>query len=231
MTTTDQGQQPETSLQKDAAAATAAARASQASPGAKAVSAGQAQQDPQAPAAQGAQSPAFSMPNTVTLTPNAATIQASPVLPQQQAASTALRQVVESADQMRSDGKTNVEVQVKLDDGQQLTVRLQMSQGSVHPIFKTESPELRQAIEQNWAGFRSSASERGLQISTPVFESPSGQGAFNSFGSHDQSREPAGDPSDAEVPYPRSGLLPANRPTVSQTPAASPIGSGVQLYA
>jgi hypothetical protein len=224
----DQVQQPETSLQKDAPVPDA--RPSQLSPGAKAVLAVQAR-DPQAAAAQGAQSPAFSIPNTAALTDKIPASPASPLLPQQQAASATLRQVVESADQMRSDGKTNVEVQVKLDDGQQLTVRLQMSQGSIHPIFKTDSPELRQALEQNWSGFRSTASERGLQISTPVFESPSGEGAFNSFGSRDQSREPAGDPSEAEVSTPRSSFQPASQPTVSQTQAASAIGSGVQLYA
>jgi len=108
----------------------------------------------------------------------------------------------------------------------------------VHPVFKTESPELRQAIEQNWAGFRSAANERGLQISTPVFESTGGEGAFNSFGSRDQSNyQPGGDPgeaSDAEAQQvsPLPGLVSGgNQQTVTQPLAASTTGSSVQMYA
>ena len=141
--------------------------------------------------------------------------------------------MLESADKMRSDGKTHVEVQVKLDDGQQVTVRLQMSQGSVHPIFKTESPELRQAIEQNWAGFRSGASERGLEIATPVFESPGSEGGFNAFANRDQSQQYAGDPSEAEgrETLPKPGIQAAAKQPAAQPSAAAPTGSGVQVYA
>ena len=182
------------------------------------------------PSAAPTPAPSFSISSSATLSQNTPAASA----PAQQLANTTLRQVFDTADQMRSDGKTHVEVQLKLDDGQQLTVRLQMSQGALQPVFKTESSELRQAIEQNWSGFRSSASERGLEISTPVFESPSGGGAFNSFGNRDQSHQPGGDPSDAEgagtlpLPVLRSG----GTPTVSQPPAASSlVGSGVQMYA
>ena len=148
---------------------------------------------------------------------------------------TTLNQVIESADTMRSDGKTHVELQLKLDDGQLITVRLQMSQGSIHPIFKTESPELRQAIEQNWAGFRSGASERGLDIAAPVFESPSSGGGFGAFGNRDQSRQSAGDPNSSETEsretFSQPGLRPGKKQSATQPSAASPMGSGVQLYA
>ena len=144
-----------------------------------------------------------------------------------------LNQVIESADKMRSNGQTNVQMQVKLDDGQQLTIRLQMSQGSIHPTFKTESPELRQAIEQNWGGFRTAASERGLQISTPVFESHGAGSSFDPSGGRNQSRDSGNNPADPETQdfSPRQNLQSNGKQTVSQPQAASLSGSGVQLYA
>jgi hypothetical protein len=144
-----------------------------------------------------------------------------------------LNEVMEAADKMTSDGQSQVELQVNLGDGQQLTVRLQMSEGSFHPIFKTESPELRQAIEQSWAGFRSSASERGLDIATPVFESPSSGGSFDATGSERQSQQPEGET--AEANNPGSFTLPSPRNGSNQTattpPAPLPVGSSVQMYA
>jgi hypothetical protein len=149
-------------------------------------------------------------------------------------ASTALDQVLEAADKMTSTSSSHVEVQVNLADGQQLTVRLQMSQGSIQPVFKSASPELRQAIEQNWSGFRTGASERGLEISNPVFESPSSQAGFNASGNRNQSQQPEPDPSEAGgSQQPASGALPTNitAPTIPSPLTATPAGSSVQMYA
>jgi len=192
----------------------------------------EAASDSQQPPTPGAPAPAFATSSSA-FAANTPTGPSPATTPQQPAATTTLNQVLESADKMRSDGKTHVEVQVKLDDGQQVTVRLQMSQGSVHPIFKTESPELRQAIEQNWAGFRSGASERGLEIATPVFESPGSEGGFNAFANRDQSQQYAGDPSEAEgrETLPKPGIQAAAKQPAAQPSAAAPTGSGVQVYA
>jgi hypothetical protein len=191
----------------------------------------------QQPAAQSAQpaqtapTAAFSIATPASFTQSVAGTPAA--LPGHELANTTLNQVMESADKMQSDGKSNVALQVKLDDGQQISIHLQITQGSIRPVFKTESPELRQAIEQNWAGFRSAASERGLNISTPVFESPSSGGSFNAYGNRDQSRGSSGDPSDAEAgqPSPQTPFRPSGNPVVSQSQAAPPVGSGVQMYA
>jgi hypothetical protein len=191
-------------------------------------------QPSQQPAASSSQSPAaFAISSSAALAGRVSTAATSSPAASAGAAASALAQVIETADKMRSDGQTHVEVRMNLDDGQQLTVRLQMSQGSVRPVFKTESPELRQAIEQNWAGFRSSASERGLQISSPVFESPSAGGGFSAFANRDQSRNQGGNTSDAENPetYSVPALSSLAKPTTPQQPAAALAGSGVQLYA
>ena len=160
---------------------------------------------------------------------------AAPSAPAQAAASSTLTQVLAATDRMRSTGQNHVEVQVKLETGDQLTVRLQMSQGTIKPVFRTESPELRQAIEQNWAGFRSAASERGLQISNPVFESPSSQGGFNAFSNREQSRQQANDAYQPDgMSFIPAGAFSTNAKSNPANPVsmpASPVESGVQLYA
>lgn len=190
--------------------------------------------DSQEPSVSAAPAMAFSISNSAASAGKVSPGNPAAAMPEQGFASTTLNQVMESADKMTSDGKTRVEMQVNLDDGQQITVRLQMTQGSLHPIFKTESPELRQAIEQNWAGFRSGASERGLQISAPVFESPGSEGGFDASGSRNQSYHPDGDPSDAESretstpPVLRNDGNPA---ITAPLAAAATVGSSVQMYA
>jgi hypothetical protein len=196
--------------------------------------AAQPQSASQQPAAGVSQSPAFAVPAATTFAGTATASTSSPATASSnQLATATLNQVLESADKMTSDGKTSVQVQVKLDDGQQLTVRLQMSQGSVHPIFKTESPELRQAIEQNWSGFRSAASDRGLEIATPVFESPNSGGSFNPYGNRDQSRQSAGDQSDAEgfQTFSQPGSQSGGNASATPSQAAPSTGSSVQMYA
>jgi hypothetical protein len=143
-----------------------------------------------------------------------------------------LDQVMEATDKMTSASSSHVEIQVSLADGQQLTLRLQMSQGSIQPIFKSATPELRQAIEQSWSGFRTGASERGLEISNPVFESPSSQAGFNASGNRNQSSQPDADPSDAGDSQASAPALPnVIAPTLPSPLTAIPAGGSVQMYA
>jgi hypothetical protein len=173
------------------------------------------------------------VPVATPISGQATATSAAAVTPAQIATTATLNRVMEAADKMRTIGDNRVELQVKLDDGQQVTVRLQMTQGTVHTIFKTESPELRQAIEQNWGGFRTDASQRGLQISTPVFESPSSQGGFNSFANREQTRQQTGEGPERDganiIPMPNPALN--GKATPALPVAASLVGTGVQLYA
>jgi hypothetical protein len=163
----------------------------------------------------------------------ASTSQPAPASAPQTFVSTALDQVMEAADKMTSTSGSHVEVQVNLADGQQLTVRLQMIQGSIQPVFKSASPELRQAIEQNWSGFRTGASERGLEISNPVFESPSSQAGFNASGNRNQSSQPDTKPSETGASQSLAGAAARNvvAPTLPSPLTAAPAGSSVQMYA
>jgi hypothetical protein len=89
---------------------------------------------------------------------------------------------------MRSDGSSTVDMQVRLNDGTEVEIRVQLRDGHVEPTFKTDSEPLRQAIEQNWQQFTSESAQRGMRVTTPAFESPAlTGGTYDS--SHDQQQD------------------------------------------
>lgn len=163
------------------------------------------------------------------LSANAASASAQPEPPQNVAhaeqVTRVLNTVTEAIERLQSDGRTNVEMQIKLRDGEQVTVKLQMQAGEVRTIFKTDSSELREAISRAWSNFSSSSAERGVRVTTPVFESPGAQPGLNDFNNqrHDRREQAEGTASGHSLAPPvfkKSGR-PALSPTTS-APAASP---------
>jgi hypothetical protein len=144
------------------------------------------------------------------------------------------RAVAEATERLQSDGRTNVEMQINLHDGGQLTVRLQMHGGEVRAIFKTDSTEWREAIARGWSDFSSKSAERALRMTTPVFESPSAQPGLNDFNNqrHDR-REEAESTASGDSLLPPT--LPKNRKPLTGTPTSSPsrpaTGSAASLAA
>ncbi len=132
------------------------------------------------------------------------------------------REVTEASERLRTDGRTHVEVQIKLHDGEQLTVRLQMHAGEVRAVFKTDSTEWREAIARGWSNFSSNSAERGLRVTTPVFESPSAQPGLNDFNNqrHD-GREEAESTASGNPLFPPP--LAKNRKPLTTASTASPL--------
>ncbi|HEX4666417.1 MAG TPA: hypothetical protein VH207_07450 [Chthoniobacterales bacterium] len=131
------------------------------------------------------------------------------------------RAITEATERLQSDGRTNVEMQINLRDGAQLTIRLQIHGGEVRAIFKTDSTEWREAIARGWSDFSSNSAERGLRATTPVFESPSAQQGLNDFSNqqHDRREEAESTASGNRVLPP---TLPKNRKPLGATPTSSP---------
>ena len=77
-----------------------------------------------------------------------------------------------AAERLRTSGQERVDVALKLEGGQELTIQLRIANGQVTPTIRTESEPLRIALEQNWAQFSQRSGERELQITKPIFESP-----------------------------------------------------------
>ena len=106
-----------------------------------------------------------------------------------QRAEAVVKQVLDSAARMTSDGQRNVELQVKLTDGTQIAIKLQLVDGRIQPTFKTDSLELRQAIEQNWSQFSSGSTARTGQITPPIFETPGAHAGMNDSSQQQQGRQ------------------------------------------
>lgn len=147
---------------------------------------------------------------------------------------------LEAAERLRATGGGRVEVQVQLEDGQSLTLRLQVTENQVQPHFVTESESLRQALEQGWSRFTHRAAERGLQIAAPVFESGQSQSGMD-FNQPRDGRDSRGDrqaPQNREEaspaaawPFPPRRASGDSRQPPSRVAAAAANAERVQLYA
>lgn len=110
------------------------------------------------------------------------------------------QQITDAIQKMRTNTRTNVEVQVQLQDGQQLVVKLNLTNGQVRATFQTESRELRQALEQHWGQFTAQSVEKGIRVAPPQFEGNSGgAGDYDQRHASDQRHQGAErDASDAQ---------------------------------
>ena len=145
---------------------------------------------------------------------------------------TIVNRTVEAAERLRVTGQERVEVQVRLEAGQELTVRLHLANGEVKPVFLTDSQDLRRAIEQNWAQFSDRNSDRTTRVTTPVFESPNSQSGMNDLNQRQrEGRERAFSQAQAEAFAAANtpGRGAPRRSTVSGPTLTAP--AGIQLYA
>jgi hypothetical protein len=139
---------------------------------------------------------------------------------------------IEAAVRLRATGPERIEVNVQLESGDRLTIRLQLANGEVTPTFHSTSEGLRTALEQNWSQFSDRASDRGVRLTSPVFDVNSSSSNMSDLGQQRHGRDAAYADAQAELfPHlPRRMRAPrvlAAAPT-SPTPA---IGSGVRAYA
>ena len=140
---------------------------------------------------------------------------------------TIVNRTVEAVEQLRVTGHERVEVQVRLEAGQELTVRLRITNGEVQPVFLTESQDLRRAIEQNWAQFSERTADRTTRVTTPIFESPNSQSGMNDLNQRQrEGRERAYSQAQAEA---FTAANTPRRPTVSGPTITAP--AGLPLYA
>jgi hypothetical protein len=189
-------------------------------------------QESQAPVITGLQAPAVAdgtPPTSGKSLPGAA-----PAMETHQAASV-VKQVMDTAADMRSDGRSNVELQMKLADGTGVAIKLQWRNGQVMTTFKTESSELRQAIEQNWTQFSSQSTERGVSVATPVFESPGAQAGANNLSQQQERQRNPGQTADGGAQeFPGRARQSSQVTRMGATPDTQPaaqISAGLEIYA
>ncbi len=76
--------------------------------------------------------------------------------------------VVDAQASQAAGARSSVNLQFKV-GGEALDVRVELRGSEVHTQFRTESPELRAALAQEWNSVANSPSEQGLRLQDPVF--------------------------------------------------------------
>lgn len=151
-------------------------------------------------------------------------------------AATVINHIFDNVKRMHSDGQANMQIQVKLGDGTEVAIKLQLRDGGVQPVFKTESTELRQALERSWDQFSSQSTERGVRVTTPVFESPDLQTGGNDLNQHRGQQQHSADTWQGDAPAPawRAGREAAGRrdnPPRRNASSLARTDTGLELYA
>ena len=67
-------------------------------------------------------------------------------------------------------GQTNVQLDLKVSDHEEIKIRLTLRGGEIRSTFITESPELRDALQKAWPEFSQNSRDRGHRFSDPAFQ-------------------------------------------------------------
>lgn len=118
---------------------------------------------------------------------------------------------------------------------EKLALHLELHDGTMHTTFRTDSPELRAALGQEWQAAAPGLSTRDVTIAAPVFapaavqssdlaQSSAGQGQPQQRGQHAPEAQPL---------FPGRATAGVSTPTSAPaaTPAAAPAGSASLLHA
>lgn len=109
--------------------------------------------------------------------------------------------ITETIERLHTDSHTNVEMKVKLPDGQQLTVRLQLHAGEVRAVFRTDSAEWREAITRGWSDIAGNSAEHGVRLTDPAFESPGTQAGFDNLNQQPRDRRDDAESTANDAPF------------------------------
>jgi hypothetical protein len=108
---------------------------------------------------------------------------------------------------------------------QRLGLRVELRDGTVHTTFRTDSPELRNALAQEWHSVVQPVASRELRLADPVFSSSHATGGDSASGSTGQ-----GSPRERQPSVPRQMPFPlpseASGLTVSEPAPAASLATG-----
>ena len=108
-------------------------------------------------------------------------------------------------DRIQQHGDSRVDLRIPLEGGSHVDIQLRLQDGAVHASLITGTPELREALRQQWSQLASSGDSLGFRLAEPAFEGApqmgSGLAQHQSHG-HQQGAAPE-DPA-PNLPSPRS---------------------------
>ncbi|MEI8387137.1 MAG: hypothetical protein WCG76_06025 [Verrucomicrobiota bacterium] len=95
-----------------------------------------------------------------------------------------IEKVWEVAESFSSAHQGRMDLDVPLRDNETVKIRVELRSGEIHATIRTDSPELRDALEKSWPDFAVKTGERGFKLADASFSllrqdaggSPGGQG-------------------------------------------------------
>jgi Flagellar hook-length control protein FliK len=117
-------------------------------------------------------------------------------------------------EQIRQHGDSRVDLRLPLEGGSHVDIQLRLQDGAVHASLITASPELREALRQQWSQLASSSNSMGLRLAEPAFESAPQTGS--GFAQQQSHRQQQGSTSDDSAP-----TAPSSRPSLKSAPGQS----------
>lgn len=138
---------------------------------------------------------------------------------------------------VRETGRPSVALDLSFADQTRLAVRIELRDGTVHTIFRTDSAELRQALSHEWSlaapAAHAADGERTVRIAEPVFApatgSPAAGGSATGGGAHARQM-----PAEVPVARPAAPITSAARRDAPAEPAPVPAlrpATSVRLHA
>ena len=117
-------------------------------------------------------------------------------------------------EQIQQHGDSRVDLRLPLEGGTHVDIQLRFQDGAVHASLITGSPELRDALRQQWSQLASTSNSLGLRLAEPAFQSPSENGSgLAQQQSHGQRQGAPRDDSAPNPPLPRPASKNVSRPT------------------
>ncbi len=117
-------------------------------------------------------------------------------------------------EQIQQHGDSRVDLRLPLEGGTHVDIQLRFQDGAVHASLITGSPELRDALRQQWSQLASTSNSLGLRLAEPAFQSPSENGSgLAQQQSHGQRQGAPRDDSAPNPQLPRPAFKSVPRPT------------------
>jgi hypothetical protein len=83
--------------------------------------------------------------------------------------SSIMARVWEAAETLPSSHRGRIDLDVPLRDNENVRVRVELRSGEIHATIRTDSQELREALEKSWPEFANKTNERGLRLGDANF--------------------------------------------------------------
>jgi hypothetical protein len=96
--------------------------------------------------------------------------------------SSLLERVWEAAETLPSSHRGRIDLDVPLRDNENVRVRVEMRSGEIHATIRTDSQELREALEKSWPEFANKTNDRGLRLGDANFSSMRQEGSGGQSG-------------------------------------------------